>query len=141
MSSDLNILYAEDNEADFRLMQEAFEDLGLTHQLHNAVDGEQALAFLRRTDGYSDRAPVDLLVLDLNLPRKSGLEVLVELAADPSGNPPKILVLTTAAREQDVRKAAGGLDVRVVTKALDYEDFLETVRLIDTIGRGGSARR
>lgn len=131
MTSDcLDILYAEDNPADFLLMQVAFDELGVQHRLHRVVDGDQALSFLQRRGAYSGAPPVSITILDLNLPRKSGLELLRDLAADPSFGGACIVVLTTAARERDVRVAADPLTIHFMTKPMDFEDFVTMVRQI-----------
>lgn len=128
MTSDcLDILYAEDNPADFRLMEEALHELGVQHRLHRVVDGDQALSFLKRQGAYSRAPSVSITILDLNLPRKSGLELLRELAADPSFLGARIVVLTTAARERDVRVAAAPLTIHFMTKPMDFEDFVTMV--------------
>lgn len=137
MTSDqLDILYAEDNPADFLLMQEAFNQLGVQHRLHRVGDGDQALSFLQRRGAHSNAPPVSLTILDLNLPRKSGLELLRELATDPSFHGARIVVLTTAARERDVRLAAEPLTIDFMTKPMDFDSFLTMVQrilsLIDT---------
>lgn len=128
-----HILCVEDNMADLGLLMEAFVELGLQHHLHHVVNGEQAMAFLRREGEYQSAPRPHLVLLDLNLPRKSGFEVLQEIARDPVLRPLEIAILTTTARESDVRNAAGDMCVHFVTKPMDFDSFVEVVRWIDTL--------
>lgn len=133
MAERYHILCVEDNMADLGLLMEAFVELDLQHHLHHVLDGEQALAFLRREGEYHATVRPDFVLLDLNLPRKSGFEVLQELACDPSLRRLEVAVLTTTAREVDVRNAAGDMNVHFVTKPVDFDAFVEVVRRIDAL--------
>ena len=135
MSRPLDILYAEDSAPDVELMREALEELGFEHRLHVARNGEEALAFLRRRSAHARALPPDLVILDLNLPLKTGLEVLRELAVDEALAGLRIAVLTTSARQQDVREAAGTMPVGFFIKPLDFDSFLATVRTIEAMAR------
>lgn len=98
-----------------RELENAYSRLAEVDLLHHVIDGEQALAFLRREGEYHAMVLPDFVLLDLNLPRKSGFEVLPELAQDPSLRQLEVAVLTTTAREVDVRNAAGEMNVHFVT--------------------------
>lgn len=135
MSEPIQLLYAEDNLGDVALMREAIAELGLALCLHQVGDGAAALAFLERRAPYVDAPAVVAMLLDLNLPRKSGLEVLQELAAGPRERVPPIVVLTTSAREQDLREAAGQLPFEFITKPIDFDEFLTVVTRIDAFAR------
>ena len=127
----LEVLYVEDAEPDAELMREAFSDLELSHRLSIVRNGERALEFLR-----SAASLPALVVLDLNLPLKSGYEVLQELVADPRLCKLPVAVLTTSARPEDALALAGPMPVHFLTKPLDYLSFLEAVRVIDRLARG-----
>jgi two-component system, chemotaxis family, response regulator Rcp1 len=128
-----NILCVEDNMADLGLLMEAFLELGLEHRLHHVLDGELALAFLRQEGKFATERLPDLVLLDLNLPRKSGFEVLQDISRDPGLQALEIAVLTTTARESDVKRAAGDIPVHFITKPMDFDAFLDVVRRIDSI--------
>ena len=128
-----HILCVEDNMADLGLLMEAFLELGLEHRLHHVLDGELALRFLRREGEFATERLPDLVLLDLNLPRKSGFEVLQDISRDPGLRAVEIAVLTTTARESDVKRAAGEITVHFITKPMDFDAFLDVVRRIDSI--------
>jgi len=124
------VLLVEDNEADVRLTREALREAGENVRLSAVVDGEQALAFLRRQDGFADAPRPDLVLLDLNLPRKNGLEVLDELRADPSLASMPVIVLTSSAARSDVEAAyARGANAFVV-KPLELDAFMDLIGAI-----------
>jgi len=124
------VLLVEDNEADVRLTREALREAGENVRLSAVIDGEQALAFLRRQDGFADAPRPDLVLLDLNLPRKNGLEVLDELRADPSLAPIPVIMLTSSAARSDVEAAyARGANAFVV-KPLELDAFMDLIGAI-----------
>jgi len=124
------VLLVEDNEADVRLTREALREAGENVRLSAVVDGEQALAFLRRQDGFADAPRPDLVLLDLNLPRKNGLEVLDELRADASLAPIPVIMLTSSAAHSDVEAAyARGANAFVV-KPLEPDAFMDLIGAI-----------
>ncbi len=135
MTEARRILCVEDNLADFGLLKEAFLELELDHRLDHVVDGECALAYLRRQGKFAATPTPDLVLLDLNLPRKSGFEVLRELSSDPGFRRLQIVILTTTARELDVKRAAGDLQIHFITKPMDFDAFVDVVRHIDAIVR------
>ena len=139
--SDLRILCVEDNEADVGLLLEALDELGVRCELHHVVDGERGLAFLRREGTYAAAPRVDLVLLDLNLPRKSGYEVLPGIAGDPELRALEVVVLTTTAREVDVTRAARGMAVRFFTKPVGFAAFVAIVRAIIEHAYAAEGRR
>jgi CheY-like chemotaxis protein len=124
-----DLLCVEDNLGDLRLLHEALEILDLPHHLHHAPDGEAALTFLRRAQRGEVPWP-DAVLLDLNLPRKTGQEVLAELGADPRLRELRVIVLTTAARERDVIASMQSRPVHFMIKPLDFDDFIGVVEKI-----------
>ena len=124
------VLLVEDNEADVRLTREALREAGEEVRLESVGDGEQALAYLRREDGFADVLCPDLVLLDLNLPRKNGLEVLEEMRADPELASIPVIMLTTSSAEHDVVACYSRGANCFVVKPLELDEFME---LIDSI--------
>ena len=124
------VLLVEDNEADVRLTREALREPGPPVRLSYVADGEQALAFLRREEGYADAQRPDLVLLDLNLPRKNGLEVLDELRADPELASVPVVMLTSSAAEQDVRSCYALGARSYVVKPHELDAFMELIGAI-----------
>jgi CheY-like chemotaxis protein len=124
------VLLVEDNDADVRLTREALREAGETVRLSAVGDGEQAIAYLRREGGFTDAPRPDLVLLDLNLPRKNGLEVLDELRADPALAPIPVIVLTSSAAQTDVEAAyAHGANAFVV-KPHELDAFMDLIGAI-----------
>jgi two-component system, chemotaxis family, response regulator Rcp1 len=124
------VLLVEDNEADVRLTREALREAGEGVRLSSVGDGEQALAYMRRQAGFAEAPRPDLVLLDLNLPRKNGLEVLVEMRADESLACIPVIVLTSSAARQDVEAAyARGANAFVV-KPLELDAFVDLIGAI-----------
>jgi CheY-like chemotaxis protein len=127
----IEVLLVEDDPGDVLLIREAF-DFNKVHNTLNVVsDGEQALDYLRGTGDYTDRVRPDLVLLDLNLPRKDGREVLAEVKGDPDLRTIPIVVLTTSEAEEDVLKSYQLHANAYVTKPVDFERFVSIVRQID----------
>lgn len=126
-----DVLLVEDDPADVLLTREAFEDHHRGLQLHVAGDGETAMRFLRRTDGFAGMARPALVVLDLNLPRRSGLEVLGELKADPGLHTIPVVVLTTSQAPADILRSYQLHANAYVIKPFDAARFADTIRHID----------
>lgn len=124
-------LLVEDNPGDVRLTREALRDSKLANNLSVVGDGVEAMAFLRREGKYADAPRPDLVLLDLNLPRKSGAEVLAEIKTDPSLATIPVVVLTTSQAEEDVLRSYEMHANAYVTKPVDFERFGEIVRQID----------
>jgi CheY-like chemotaxis protein len=116
---------------DVLLIREAFEFNKVHNNLNVVADGEQALQFLRREGEYAGAARPDLVLLDLNLPRKDGREVLAEVKQDPDLRTIPIVVLTTSEAEEDVLKSYQLHANAYVTKPVDFERFVSIVRQID----------
>jgi two-component system, chemotaxis family, response regulator Rcp1 len=127
----VEILLVEDNPADARLTREVFEGGRLTTHLNVVSDGEEAMAFLRREGRYSDSPRPKLVLLDLNLPRKDGREVLQELKSDPALCRIPVIVLTTSAAESDILHSYDLQANCFITKPLDLDEFFEVVRAIE----------
>jgi two-component system, chemotaxis family, response regulator Rcp1 len=124
--SERSILLVEDNAGDVRLTREALSDAGVTAELRVAGDGEQALALLRAPDAV---AP-DLILLDLNLPKRNGIEVLEEIKTDPALRRTPVIMLTTSSSARDVDACYDrGVNCYVV-KPLDLDDFTALVAAI-----------
>jgi two-component system, chemotaxis family, response regulator Rcp1 len=130
------ILLVEDNEADVRLTREALREQGELIRLSTVSDGEQALAYLRREDGFADVPRPDLVLLDLNLPRKNGLEVLRELRSDPDLACVPVIMLTTSSARQDVLEAYSAGANCFVVKPLELDEFMELIGAIRSFWLG-----
>lgn len=127
----IQILLVEDNPGDVRLTKEALKEAKVRNMLHVAVDGEDALAFLRREGKHKGAIRPDVIMLDLNLPKKSGLEVLKEVKADPELHRIPIVVVTTSSAEQDIVKSYNLHANCYVTKPVDLAQFLGVVKSIE----------
>jgi chemotaxis family two-component system response regulator Rcp1 len=103
--SKLEILLVEDNPGDIRLLQEAFKEGGISSHLNITRDGEQAMAYLRQEGAYSNSPRPAFILLDLNLPRKDGREVLAEIKQDKSLRRIPVVILSTSTNAEDVRRA------------------------------------
>ena len=121
----VHVLLVEDDPGDVLMTKEAFEHYKLRNVLHVVTDGEQALHFLRRTGGYADAPRPGLILLDLNLPRLDGLEVLAELKADPALKVIPVVILTTSQAQQDVLRSYVLHANAYVSKPVDFETFME----------------
>jgi CheY-like chemotaxis protein len=127
----VEVLLVEDNPGDVRLMQESLREGKVRVRLAVAADGEEALALLRREGPYAAAARPDLILLDLNLPRKDGREVLAEIKADPHLRRIPVVVLTSSQAEKDI---AISYDLNAncyVTKPVDLQQFMSVVRSIE----------
>jgi CheY-like chemotaxis protein len=127
----LEILLVEDNPADVRLTQEAFRDGKIHNTLHVAKDGVEAMGFLKRRDKFADAVRPDLILLDLNLPRKDGREVLAEVKADPELMCIPVVVLTTSRAELDIVKTYNLHCNSYVVKPVDFDQFIHVIRSIE----------
>ncbi|MDX1531093.1 MAG: response regulator [Rhodothermales bacterium] len=127
----VEILLVEDSPGDITLTIEALRDAKVTNNLHIARDGEEAIAFLRRAGDNAEAPRPDLILLDLNLPRKDGREVLAEIKADESLKGIPVVVLTTSQNEDDIAEAYNLAANCYVAKPVDLDQFLHVVRAID----------
>jgi CheY-like chemotaxis protein len=127
----IEVLLVEDDQGDVLLTKEAFDFNKVRNRLHVVNDGEQAMAFLRREDGYHDAPTPDLILLDLNLPRMGGLEVLTEVKADAELRTIPVVILTTSEAEEDILHSYRLHANAYVSKPVDFEQFIRVVRQID----------
>ncbi|MGN6676341.1 MAG: response regulator [Streptosporangiaceae bacterium] len=127
----IQILLVEDDPGDVLITREAFADNKVRNQLSVVSDGEAAMAFLRREEGYADVPRPDLVLLDLNLPRKAGHEVLAEIKSDVDLQRIPVVVLTTSDAEEDILRSYDLHANAYVTKPVDFDCFLHVVRQID----------
>lgn len=127
----IEILLVEDNATDVMLVKEALAYAKMRNNFNVAKDGVEALAFLRREGQYADKPRPDLILLDLNMPRKDGREVLAEVKADESLSAIPVVVLTTSQAQEDVLHSYGLHANCYITKPVDFEQFTNVVRAID----------
>jgi CheY-like chemotaxis protein len=125
------ILLVEDNPGDVRLTQEGLRDAKVSNTMHVVQDGVEALAFLRHQGRYADSPRPDLILLDLNMPRKDGREVLAEVKADPDLRRIPVVVLTTSKAEEDILRAYNLNANCFVTKPVDFAQFVHVVKSIE----------
>ncbi len=127
----IEILLVEDSPADVRLTQEALKEAKVLNTLHVVRDGMAALAFLRRKGPYAGSPEPDLILLDLNLPKKDGREVLAEVKQDPALKRIPVVVLTTSKAEEDVVRTYELHANAYITKPVDLGQFLSVVRSLE----------
>lgn len=127
----IEILLVEDNPGDVRLTQEALKDGKLHNNMHIVGDGVEAMAFLRRERQYENAVRPDLILLDLNLPRMDGREVLAEIKVDNNLRLIPVVVLTTSSSEEDVLKSYNLHANCYITKPVDLEQFFKVVKTIN----------
>ena len=127
----IDVLLVEDDPGDVLMTQEAFEHHKVANRLMVVNDGVAAMQFLRREGEYADAPRPDLILLDLNLPRMDGREVLAELKEDAALRSIPVVVLTTSEAEDDVLRSYSLHANAYVTKPVDFERFIEVVRQID----------
>jgi chemotaxis family two-component system response regulator Rcp1 len=126
-----DILLVEDNPGDVRLAKEALKESKLLNKLYQVEDGMKAMAFLRQEGAYSDVPRPDLVLLDLNLPRKNGREVLAEIKADETLKRIPVVVLTISRAEEDVLKSYNLHANCYISKPFDMEQFVQVVKSIE----------
>jgi CheY-like chemotaxis protein len=127
----INVLLVEDDQGDVLMTREAFAHHKIHNELHVVTDGEQALQFLRREGEYQDAPRPGLILLDLNLPRRDGREVLAEVKADPELCSIPVVVLTTSEAEEDILRSYSLHANAYVSKPVDFDRFVEVIRRID----------
>jgi CheY-like chemotaxis protein len=126
------VLLVEDNPGDVRLTREVLREGKISNRLSVAVDGVEALAFLRKEAAYAEAPRPDLILLDLNLPRKDGREVLAEIKDDPQLRQIPVVILTTSKAEEDIIKSYKLHANCYITKPVDFEQFIGVVRSIES---------
>jgi chemotaxis family two-component system response regulator Rcp1 len=126
------VLLVEDSPGDVHLTREAFKDAKVHINLHVASDGAEAMAFLGREGRHADAPRPDLILLDLNLPKKDGREVLEEIKKNPSLMSIPVVILTTSAAEEDILRSYRLHANCYITKPVDLDGFLKVVKSIDS---------
>jgi CheY-like chemotaxis protein len=127
----INVLLVEDDPGDTLMIKEAFQDNKVRNELSCVADGVDAMRFLRREDEFAHAPRPDLILLDLNLPRKDGREVLGEIKNDESLRAIPVVVLTTSEAEEDILRSYQLHANAYVTKPVDFDCFISVVRQID----------
>jgi CheY-like chemotaxis protein len=128
----IEILLVEDNPGDARLTVEAFKEGRVINNLTVVSDGVEALAYLRRQGPYAEATTPDLILLDLNLPKMDGRQVLAEIKADECLMTIPVIVLTTSSSQDDIARAYGSHANCFITKPVDLDQFLRVVQTIET---------
>ncbi|GGR02623.1 response regulator [Deinococcus ruber] len=128
----IEILLVEDSEPDILLTQEAFEDARIANNLHVTRDGVEALSFLRRQAPFENAARPDVILLDINMPRKSGLEVLNEVKADPDLRHIPVVILTTSQADEDILKSYQGHASSYIVKPVGFDNFYQAIKAFET---------
>jgi CheY-like chemotaxis protein len=121
----------EDNPGDVRLIQEALQDGKLLNRVATVTDGQKALAYLRKEGSYAQATRPDLILLDLDIPRKDGREVLAEIKADPHLRSIPVVIVTSSQAEEDILRSYNTHANCYVTKPVDLEKFVAVVRAIE----------
>jgi len=127
----IDILIVEDNPGDARLAQEALKESKIKNQLHIVNDGMAATDFLFKRNDYKDAPRPDLIILDLNLPKKDGREVLAEIKADENLKRIPIVIFTTSKAEEDILKTYNLHANCYITKPLNFDKFMEVIKSIE----------
>lgn len=127
----INILIVEDNHADVRLVQEVFKEGKLYINLDVAKDGVEAMAYLRKEDKYKDVNRPDLVLLDLNMPRKNGYEVLEEIKSDDNLKRIPVIVMTISKAEEDILKSYNLHANAYIVKPVGLNQFIEVIRSLE----------
>ncbi|MBC8264681.1 MAG: response regulator [Anaerolineales bacterium] len=131
MGRPIEILLVEDNPGDARLTKEALKEGKVCNKLHVAEDGDKALAFLRRGGSYAGAPRPDLILLDLNLPKRDGRELLAEIKTDPRLRRIPVVILTTSRAEEDILKTYDLHANCYITKPVDLEQFIGVVKAVE----------
>lgn len=127
----IEVLLVEDDPGDVLMTREAFEEHKIGNRLNVAADGVEALAYLRREGEFADAVRPDLILLDLNLPRRDGRQVLEEIKSDEDLRQIPVVVLTTSQLDEDILRSYQLHANAYVTKPVDFEQFIKVVRQID----------
>jgi two-component system, chemotaxis family, response regulator Rcp1 len=127
----VDILLVEDNPGDARLAKEALKDSKIRNNLDIVGDGEEAMKFLKKEDKYANVSRPDLILLDLNLPKKDGREVLKEIKEDEDLKRIPVVILTTSKSEEDILKSYNLHANCYITKPIDFDQFMKVVKSIE----------
>jgi chemotaxis family two-component system response regulator Rcp1 len=127
----VDILLVEDNEGDARLALEAMRDSKIRNKMHHVTDGEEAMAFLRKEGKYANVPRPDLVLLDLNLPKKDGRQVLAEIKNDDELKRIPVVILTVSSAEEDILKTYNLHANCYITKPIDLSQFMKVVRSVE----------
>jgi CheY-like chemotaxis protein len=127
----IDVLLVEDDPGDTLMIREAFEHHSITHALHHVPDGVEAMAFLHGEGEYAGSPRPHLILLDLNLPRMDGRQVLKEVKSDPELRAIPVVVLTTSEADEDILRSYELHANAYVTKPVDFDRFIEAVRMTD----------
>jgi two-component system response regulator len=127
----VEILLVEDNPGDVRLTREALKEGKVWNHLHVVEDGEAAVAFMKQTGPYADAPRPDIILLDLNLPKKDGREVLAILKADEKLKRIPVVILTSSKADEDILRAYNMNANCYITKPVDFEQFIKVVKVIE----------
>lgn len=130
-SSIINILLVEDNPADVRLTREALKECKMLNKLSVVTDGAEAMEFIRQEGKYADEPIPDLILLDLNLPKKDGREVLAEIKQDRNLKMIPVVILTTSKGEKDILASYNNYANCYITKPVELEQFVTVVKSIE----------
>jgi chemotaxis family two-component system response regulator Rcp1 len=131
VATPIEILLVEDSPGDVRLTKEALRDAKVRNNLHVASDGMEATDFLKRQGKHASAPHPDLILLDLNLPKKGGWQVLEEIKADPRLKSIPVVILTTSGAEEDILRSYQHHANCYITKPVDLDQFLKVVKTID----------
>lgn len=131
MDKSINILLVEDNPADVRLTQEAFKTTRIPNHLHVVRDGAEAMAYLEKTGRFIDAPRPDMILLDLNLPKKDGREVLALIKQTPEFKQIPVVILSTSSEEEDIIHTYNHHANCFITKPADLDEFLDVVKSIE----------
>jgi chemotaxis family two-component system response regulator Rcp1 len=131
VGKEVDILLVEDNPGDVRLTKEALRDAKVLNKIFVAKDGVEAMEFLRKEGAFTDRHTPDLILLDLNLPRKDGREVLAEIKEDPKLKHIPVVILTSSKADEDILKAYNLHANCYITKPVDLNGFVEIMHSME----------
>jgi len=127
----VHILLVEDNEGDILLIKEAFDEARMVNKISAVKNGEDAIHYLKKTDGFEDAVTPDLILLDVNLPRKNGHEVLAFIKNDPVLMIIPVIMLTTSSAEKDIMDSYKNHANCYITKPVEISEFLEAITQIE----------
>jgi CheY-like chemotaxis protein len=127
----IDILLVEDNPGDIRLTQEAFKDGKIKNELNVVMDGEEAVLYLKKIGKYENVNTPDIILLDLNLPKKDGREVLAEIKNDPELKCIPVIILTTSSAQSDILNTYSHHANCYIMKPVDFNQFITVIRTIE----------